>query len=105
MLSENGAVVHTAAGEFEAQQVKTFLEAHGIPASIEGEALRKTHGLTVDGLGAARIVVAEDRAVEARDLLARADAGELDPDTSGGPRENLPGESRGDVLPFPGSDR
>ena len=76
-MSDFGTCVHTAAGEFEAQQIKAFLKANGITCRIEGEALRNTHGLTIDGLGAARIVVPDEFADEARSLLAQADSGEL----------------------------
>jgi hypothetical protein len=76
-MSDFGTCVHTAAGEFEAQQIKAFLKGNGITCRIEGEALRNTHGLTVDGLGAARIMVPDELADEARSLLAHAEAGEL----------------------------
>jgi hypothetical protein len=69
--------VHTSNGETDAQHVRAFLEAHGIPSEFRGEALRNTHGLTLDGLGRVEVHVPIDRVVEARDLLARADAGEL----------------------------
>ncbi|HZM91772.1 MAG TPA: DUF2007 domain-containing protein [Vicinamibacterales bacterium] len=67
--------VFVANGELHAQQVRAFLEAAGIPTSERGEALRHTHGLTVDGLGAVEIMVAESDAARARSLLASADAG------------------------------
>ena len=70
-------VVYTAQGEFEETQVRSFLAAHDIPSSTRGEALRKTHGLTLDGLGQVEILVAADRVAEARDLLAAAEKGEL----------------------------
>ena len=67
--------VFVASGEIHAQQVRAFLEAAGIHSSERGEALRPTHGLTVDGLGAVEIMVAERDAERARDLLASAEAG------------------------------
>jgi hypothetical protein len=69
--------VYTAQGETEAQQIRAFLEAHGIPCEFHGEALRITHGLTLDGLGEVKVHVPLDRVQEARELLARAEAGEL----------------------------
>jgi hypothetical protein len=66
-----------ASGEIHAQQVRAFLEAAGIETAVRGEALRHTHGLTIDGAGAVRIFVAPDDAEEARALLASADAGEF----------------------------
>lgn len=71
------ACVFEASGEFEAQHIKSFLEAHGIRSILRGEALRNTHGFTLDGLGVVRVVVAGHHEEEARELLRRADAGEV----------------------------
>jgi hypothetical protein len=67
--------VFVANGAIHAQQVRTFLEAAGIPSVERGEALRHTHGLTMNGLGAVEICVAEADADRARALLDSADAG------------------------------
>ncbi len=72
-----GTCVFVASGEIEAQQIRAFLEAHGVPSHFRGEALRKTHGLTLDGLGRVEILVSEEFVEQARELLASADAGEL----------------------------
>ena len=69
--------VFKASGEFEAQQVKSFLEANEIRCILRGEALRNTHGFTLDGLGVVRVVVAGGDEEAARDLLRQADAGEI----------------------------
>jgi hypothetical protein len=69
--------VFVANGEVHAQQVRAFLEAADIPTSVRGEALRNTHGLTLDGLGAVEISVAEADADRARTLLESAEAGEF----------------------------
>ena len=50
-------VLTVAQGQFEENQLRAFLDAHGIPTQVKGEALRNTHGLTVDGLGAVEILV------------------------------------------------
>ena len=74
--------VFTANGEIQAQQVRAFLEGAGISCELRGESLRKTHGLTLDGLGTVDILVAlvdEDRA---RSLLASAERGEFRLDDS-----------------------
>ncbi len=70
-------VVYAAQGEFEETQVRSFLSAHGIPTSTRGEALRKTHGLTLDGLGQVEILVAAEHADEARRLLAGVERGDF----------------------------
>jgi hypothetical protein len=74
--------VFTAQGELEESQVRAFLTANGIPTLSRGEALRKTHGLTLDGLGAVEILVAAEHADEARQLLAGAERGEFALDDS-----------------------
>ena len=76
-MESRAVVVHSAPGEFAAQQVKAFLEAHGIPSWFHGEALRKTHGLTLNGLGMVDILVTPEYEKQARELLARVEAGEL----------------------------
>ena len=70
-------VVFTAQGELEETQVRSFLAAHDIPTSTRGEALRHTHGLTLDGLGAVEIMVAAEHEATARLLLDQAERGEL----------------------------
>jgi len=67
--------VFTANGDLQAQQVAAFLEAEGIASATRGEALRKTHGLTLDGLGTVEILVSEADEARARELLAEAEAG------------------------------
>ena len=68
--------VYKTNGDIEAQQIKAFLAAHGIPCEFRGEALRMTHGFTLDGLGVVRICVPESMVEQARELLARAESGE-----------------------------
>ena len=70
-------IVSTVQGQFDEGQVRAFLEANGIPTQVRGEALRKTHGLTMDGLGAVEILVPKTQADAARDLLALAERGEM----------------------------
>ena len=67
--------VFVANGELHAQQVRAFLESQGIMSIEVGEALRNTHGLTLDGLGAVEICVDEADAGRARELLQSAEAG------------------------------
>jgi hypothetical protein len=67
--------VFVANGEVHAQQIRAFLESAGIATVERGETLRKTHGLTVDGLGAVEILVSETDVDQARALLESAEAG------------------------------
>ena len=70
-------VIFTAQGEIEETQVRSFLAAHGVPSTVRGEALRKTHALTLDGLGQVEILVAPEHAADARRLLAGVQRGEF----------------------------
>ena len=69
--------VFVASGELEAQQIQGFLEAAGIESELRGESLRKTHGLTIDGLGRVEILVSRADEERARELLASAERGAL----------------------------
>ncbi len=74
---DSGRCVFIASGEVQAQQIRAFLEAGGIPSQLRGEALRNTHGLTLDGLGRVEIIVADPDEGAARALLASAEAGDF----------------------------
>lgn len=76
-MSDKSTCIFTASGEAQAQQIRAFLESNEIPCTFHGEALRKTHGFTVDGLGMVEIHVPEVFLERARELLAAAESGEL----------------------------
>ncbi len=80
----------TVNGPIEEAQVRSFLEGSGIPSRVRGEALRNTHAITVDGIGAAEIEVPAELAQAARELIEMADRGELalPDDANGDPPEN-----------------
>jgi hypothetical protein len=67
--------VFAASGEIQAQQIQGFLAAAGIASELRGESLRKTHGLTIDGLGMVQVVVSNTDEEQARALLASAEHG------------------------------
>jgi len=77
-MNHEPVVVASVQGEIEEQQLRTFLEANGIPTVVRGEALRKTHAFILNGLGAVEIMVAPEHAVAARDLIAKVESGELE---------------------------
>ena len=83
-MEEQMKCVFVANGEIHAQQVRAFLEAAGISAIVHGEALRHTHGLTLDGLGTVEILVAPEDVAQARALLDSAEAGEFRVPDEGG---------------------
>lgn len=84
---EHERCVFVANGEVQAQQVRAFLETVGIASRLRGEALRKTHGLTLSALGTVEIVVSDEDEARARALIASAEHGEfrLEDDTDVGP--------------------
>jgi hypothetical protein len=69
--------VFVANGEIHASQVRAFLEASGVTTASRGESLRNTHGLTLNGLGAVEILVAESDVTQAQSLLESAEAGKF----------------------------
>ena len=98
MSDDDGVVIHRAAGEFNAQQIRAFLESHEIPSTFKGEALRNVHGFTLDGLGEVSIVVPSEFADRARELLRRVEEGDLKVDET-----MVPGDEAGDDSePDPG---
>ncbi len=76
-MHDDMVVVFTAQGEFEEHQVRSFLTAHDIPTVVRGEALRRTHGLTLDGLGQVEILVAPEHEAAARQLLSEVERGDF----------------------------
>jgi Putative prokaryotic signal transducing protein len=69
MSEQELVVVWRAAGELEAQVIKSKLNSLGIPAILQNEALG-TLGFTVDGLGEFRVLVPESRQHDARAALS-----------------------------------
>lgn len=61
--------VRTCQGWDLAQIYKSKLEAMGIPVLLKYESVGPVYGITVDGLGAVRILVPEDLAADAEALL------------------------------------
>lgn len=57
-------------GEVETQVLRALLESHGIETMLSGEALRITHGFTMDGLAEVRILVRAEDAGRAREIIA-----------------------------------
>ena len=73
-----GCSVYTATSVGEAEQVRAFLEAAGVPTMLRGESLTKTHGFRLLGRsGKVEVLVGDDDEERARALLAAADAGEF----------------------------
>ena len=77
-MSRLGRSVFSASSVAEAEQVRAFLEAAGVPTMLRGESLIKTHGIKLLGRsGKVEVLVSEEDEERARALLAAADAGEF----------------------------
>ncbi|MBN1485367.1 MAG: DUF2007 domain-containing protein [Chloroflexia bacterium] len=63
------SVVRTVYNEPLAYLLKGQLEQEGIPVHVQFEAAGRVYGLTVDGLGANRLMVPESLAAEAEEIL------------------------------------
>ena len=74
---EDLVCVATVQGEVPAQVIRSLLEASGIDSMLQGEAIRLTHGLTVNGLGEVKVMVRAEDEASARELIA---ATEQDPE-------------------------
>jgi hypothetical protein len=68
--------VCTVQGELKASIVKGRLESEGIPVQMDYEAFGKVVGLSVDGIGAMRILVPSSFEGKAKEILK--EAGDLD---------------------------
>jgi hypothetical protein len=76
-MGDPTACVFVANGQLQAELVRSFLQASGIGCMLRGEALSKTHGFTLDGLGRVEVLVAGTDEERARALMASAESGEL----------------------------
>jgi hypothetical protein len=72
--------VYRANGALEAEMIRNFLEAAGIPARISQESAGLTLGLTVGSLGEAMVSVPESYQTEAINQLQAMKSGELETD-------------------------
>ncbi len=63
-------VVHTVQGSIEAEIVQTCLRSCGIESTTQGLAVQSVHPFTVDGMGKIKILVMENEADAARQIIA-----------------------------------
>jgi hypothetical protein len=68
-MENKWVVIRYPKNETEAQIIKGLLESEGIPVQIKQEAIGKTYGLTLNGLGQIRILVPASSKTEAERLL------------------------------------
>jgi len=65
--------VYKAASELEAQVIKGLLESYGIPCLLKSNVAPSVHMFAVDGLGEVKVMVWEEAAEEARNLVGGKD--------------------------------
>ena len=70
--------VFKAQGRLDAESIKGFLEAQGIPALLDINALGQIYGLTVGDLGEVGVMVPEQNQEHARELLTAVENGEFE---------------------------
>ena len=61
--------VYTAAGEIEAQVIKSLLESYGIPCLLKSNAARSVHVFVADGMGEVKVMVWKSMAEKAKGLI------------------------------------
>jgi hypothetical protein len=71
-MMDNWEVVHISSGLMHANIIKGRLETEGIPTRLSYEAAGEIYAITVDGLGEVRILVPQDEAVRAREILSQS---------------------------------
>ena len=89
-MSDPLVVICTVAGRLEAERIRSWLEAEGIPAMVSQEGAAQVYGLGVGILGEADVLVPASRAAEAEAWLAAMHSGELE---SGAPADSAPGDT------------
>lgn len=61
--------IYKAAGQLEAEMLKSFLESQDIPVTLNQESIGRTYGLSAGRLGEVHILVPDTHEDEARQIL------------------------------------
>ncbi len=61
--------IYRAASEAEARIIKSFLESNGIPCLLKANAAPSVHAFAINGMGEVAVLVWEDTAEKARELI------------------------------------
>ena len=70
--------VYTTEGMLAGEMVKLLLESFGIPVMIAQESIGHTYGLSVGPMGEVSILVPEDQAEDAKEILKSMESGDLE---------------------------
>lgn len=65
--------VYRAAGEIEAQVIKSLLESYEVPCLLKSEAAPSVHTFAVDGMGEVRVMVWQSLADKAKHIIRGKD--------------------------------
>jgi hypothetical protein len=76
MSAKERLVTVYTARYMEAQIIKGRLESEGIPVLLSYESAGLIYGITIDGLGEAKVMVPEHLEKEAREILAAGESTE-----------------------------
>lgn len=72
--------VHTASGQFEAEIIRSLLEAQGLTVRLSQESAGAVYAFTVGPLGEVEVMVPENEVVKAREVLEAYARGEFNSD-------------------------
>ena len=68
--------IYTAAGQLEAEMIKTFLESHNLQVVLNQESIGRTLGLSAGYLGEVDVLVPETHVSKAHELISAMEQGE-----------------------------
>jgi hypothetical protein len=77
-MTPGWAVVYTAAGQLQAQIIRSLLESAEIPVQTVQEGAGAVYAFTIGPMGEVDVMVPEDRLAEAQGLIAAYERGELE---------------------------
>jgi len=67
-------VIQTVQGQLTAEVIKSHLEDEGIPVLLQSESVGRVYGLITDGLGGVKILVPQEFADEAKEIIKEDDS-------------------------------
>ncbi len=71
-------VICTVQGELRAQVLKSHLESEGIPVMLRYESAGRIYGVTVDGLGEVKLLVPQECAEDAKQVISAGECADED---------------------------
>ena len=78
MTVQQWVLIAKSPGELQSELLRGLLEAQGIPVRLVFEGAGRAYGIMVGPLGEVEIMVPESNAQDAKNVLARYEAGEFE---------------------------